>query len=777
MRASALLAALLCVLGAAAGAEPVDWVDPLVDTHDPRWLYFSSACRPFGMVNLSPDTKTDGTWSSGYVYGRERVRCFSHIHAWQLSGIAVMPLTGEMTGHLGMDAYESPFSHDNEAVRPGYHKVTLSRYGVTAELTSTTRAGFHRYTYPETEDAYVIFDLCALLGHGPAVRAEARRVSAREIEGMSLMEGTRRRKKHVPVHFVARFNQPMTDFGGWKDGEGDTPDMVDAEAIEGRGAGAFARFSTTAENPLLMKVGISYTSAAGARKNLEAELDHWSFDRVVRESREEWNACLGRIEVQGGTDAQKTKFYTDLWHALLGRRMVSDADGAYMDMTGRKPVVRRVPLGEDGEPRFAMHNFDALWGTHWNITILWPLLCPKRYSALCNTLVEMYKNGGLIPRGPSGGNYTFVMLGDTAAPFLASAYAKGIRDFDAGLALEGLVKNTGPTGSRYYGGYASRPNPKAWEEYTTKGYISLANNLEGFHGEAVSSMTLYNAYHDWCIAEFAEGLGREEVARRFRPGASNYRNVIWPEKQSAWYRTGDGEWGPGFNPSDDVFEQKGFCECNAAIATFYVPHAPMGLAALLGGAAATAKLLERHFEASRADAFCARGKSHAAALVDYGNQDSGGKAHFFNRLGYPWLSQKWVRAVQAAALSGAGPYGGYNGDEDQGQIGGLSALMALGLFQLDGGAGRNPMYDITAPLFDKVTIHLDPEYYEGGTFTIVARRQARENVYIQSATWNGTPWRKSLLPHSELVTGGVLELELGPAPNKAWGSLDPQPPG
>jgi predicted alpha-1,2-mannosidase len=521
-----------------------------------------------------------------------------------------------------------------------------------------------------------------------------------------------------------------------------------------------------------MKVGISYTSVEGARKNLNSELPDWDFDRIVHESREDWNAHLSRIAVEGGSDAQKTKFYTDLWRSLLGRRIASDADGAYCDMTGAEPVVRHVPLDADGRPTFNMHNFDAWWGSHWSLNILWPLLCPERYSDFCNTSVLMYDNGGLIPRGPSGGNYTFVMIGDSAAPFITSAYAKGIRDFDAESAFEGLVKNTQRDGGRYYGGYAKEPTTAAHDEYQEKGYLSWGNPLSGGHGKAVTSLTLYNAYHDWCIAQMAKALGRDEAHDRFIAGAGNYRNVIWPEKQSAWVRMKDGSWMPDFMPRKERFEQDGFCETSAAVTTFYVPHDPLGLAEVLGGPDAAAEKLNSQFEAAVPERFHLRGRIHGNAWVDYANQDGTGMAHYFNRIGFPWLSQKWVREVQSKTFGGVDPYSGYNGDEDQGQMGAISALMAIGLFQFDGGSGLDPCYDITAPVFDRVTIQLSPKYYNGKTVAIVCRNQSPRNVYIQSAKWNHKPHAACCLSHKELVQGGVLELDLGPHPNEDWGVLD-----
>lgn len=741
------------------------FVDPLIDTHESRWFYFNSATRPFGMVNLSPDTQTKGSWKSGYLYGDTHVRCFSHIHAWQLSGIPVMPITGDMTGHQGMDEYQSEFSHDDEVVQPGYHKVHLKKYGITAELTSTARTGFHRYSYPSSKDAYILFDVGAYLAHSPMVKSEVKKISDKEIAGMSLMKATGRRRKDTPVYFVAQFDQPLTEFGGWKEGK-----LTEAnDVIDGENVGAFVRFETSDDKPVLMKVGISYVSVEGARKNIAAEVDGWDFDQVVSDSKKDWNAHLSRIEVEGGSDAQKTKFYTDIWRSMLGRRIFSDADGAYSDMTDKEQVLRQIPLGEDGRPSFTMHNFDAWWGSHWSLDILWPLLCPERYSDFCKTSVEMYNKGGLIPRGPSGGNYTFVMIGDTAAPAISSAYAKGIRDFDCETALEGLIKNTTAQGGRYYGGYAKKPTSSAHKEYQEKGYISLGNVVSGAHGKAVTSLTLYNAYHDWCIAQMAKGMGKEDIYQRFISGADNYKHVIWPEKKSAWVRKEDGSWLENYLPREENFEQLGFCETSAAVTTFYVPHDPMGLAKLLGGPAAAAEKLNEQFEAAASDKFHLRGRTHGNAWIDYANQDGTGAAHYFNRIGFPWLSQKWVRAVQDAAFGGTDPYSGYNGDEDQGQMGSLSALMAIGLFQFDGGSGVDPRYDITAPVFDKVTIQLSSKYYSGNEFTITTKNQKPENVYIQSATFNGQPYGNCWLSHQDLVQGGTLELTLGPEPNKNWG--------
>ncbi|HID22667.1 MAG TPA: glycoside hydrolase family 92 protein, partial [Planctomycetaceae bacterium] len=313
-----------------------------------------------------------------------------------------------------------------EIVHPGYHRITLDDYGVQVELTSTDRVGFHRWTFRRAGPAHILFDLGTQCGPARMADALIRRVGATELEGYVTNAPTRRRPKPCTIFFVARFDRPFAAFGGWQG------DVVRSNAVKlkGKGTGAFVRFAPAAGDVIQMKLAISYVSAEQARKNLQAELPHWDFDRVRRESRQVWNDWLGRIEVHGGTPAQRTRFYTDLWHVLLGRHMTSDVNGKYCDMTGPKPVVRQIPLGPDGRPKYAHFNGDAFWTTFWNINIVWSLAYPDTTRQWVNFLVDMYKDGGLIPRGPSGHNYTFVMIAAHSTPFIVGAYMKGLDDFD-----------------------------------------------------------------------------------------------------------------------------------------------------------------------------------------------------------------------------------------------------------------------------------------------------------------------------------------------------------
>lgn len=745
--------------------EPIDYVRPQIDTHSGRWFYFSSASRPFGLVSLSPDTHVRGTWNSGYLYDKKEIRCFSHIHCWQLAGVPVLPTTGEILGHKGMEAYKSPFSHDKEVVMPGYHKVILDRYGIEAELTATPRVGMHRYRYPKGEEANVLIDVGAFLAHGPTSEAAFNKKSETEITGYSVLAPTMRRKKSLTVYFNIRFNQPVKECGGWAP-EGKEKMLVKKDSLKGKDIGCYVSFGDMDGKPLLMKVGISYVSEEQAALNLEKELDHWDFDGVVAAAKNEWNEELGKIKVEGGTEEERIKFYTDLWHSLLGRHMFSDADGKYIDNTGDKPVVRQVPL-KDGKPTRNTYNSDGFWGSEFTLNVLWSLAYPRIMSEFVSTFVDYYHNGGMIARGPSGGNYTFVMIGDTVTPLIAAAYNKGIRDFDIEAAYAGCLKNSEPGGIRDHAGYEVPPN-KYMTYYTEKGFVPEGLPGKGGHREGCA-MTLYFAYEDWCMGQFAKGMGKEQDYEKYNKRSFNYRNVF--DKSVGWMRprNEDGSWLKDFSPIGKGFNMRGFVEGNSAIYTYYVTHNLPDLISLIGGNDAFVQKLNKQFEDAAPNNFITPHGAHAESWVDYENQPSLHMAHLFSHAGAPWLTQYWVRRVKKEVFGDITPYGGYNGDEDQGQMGALGVLMAIGLFDVQGGASVTPQYEITSPLFDKVTIKLDNNYYSGKEFIIETKNNSPENVYIQKAFLNGKPYDSYRLPHSELVKGGHLVIELGKEPNKSWG--------
>lgn len=775
------LLVLVCLGAAQADTAPVDYVNPLIDTVKSRWFFFNSATRPFGMVNLSPDTDVDGSWKSGYLYDSKAIRCFSHIHAWQMSGVPAMPGVGEIKAHLGFDANKATFSHDDEVVKPGYHKVVLSDRNIEVELTATTRVGFHRYMFPESGSSHIAFNLDEVLGHGGMRGSKINPVSKTEVEGSVVMAPTNRRKKPCTVYFAIALNKPFKELMAW-----DKKEIMNLSDIKGENPGFYIEFPTDQDETVLMKVALSYVSEAQAWKNMKAECDHWDFDKVAEDARTEWNDLLSKIKVEGGTEKQRIKFYSDLWHAMQGRRIMSDVDGQYIDNTGEQPAVKQVRLGDDGKPLFPHYNHDAWWGSQWSLNILWSLVYPEILDGFCSTAIDMYENGGLIPRGPSGGNYTFVMIGDTAAPAIACAYVKGIRNWDTEKGFEGLKKNAFPGGIRDHAGYeAGGRRPAAgggMKYYVDRNYVPLHRDGSGGHREG-AAQTLEYAYQDWCIAQYAKAMGKEDDYEFFMKRSQNYRHVfdkdagevLKPEDgfdtSVGWMRPRekDGSWYKDFYPIGKGFNCKGFVESNGAIYTWFVPQDYAGLAELMGGKDKAVAKLNHQFELATEARFIASHGSHSESWVDYENQPATGMGHIFNHLGAPWLTQKWIREVKEVAFGDITPYGGYNGDEDQGQMGALGVLMAIGIFDSQGGAAYKPNYDLTSPVFDKITISLDQKYYPGKEITIVCTNNSPENMYIQSAKINGKEWNSFQIPHDTFVGGSTVELELGPGPNKQWG--------
>lgn len=776
LRVSLFLLPVAVLSAQQPGGKPkprfVDLVEPMVDAAHSRFFYFSSASRPFGMVNLSPDMVLKGTWNTGYRYNEDTIKVFSHIHCWELSGIPVLPTTGVFKGQLGPDRYGSSYSHQQEIARPGYHKVVLKDYGVTAELSSTTRVGFHKYTYPQSAASHILFDFTTMLGSSETQSARVKKVSSRSIEGEVTMAATIRRPKPITVYFVTDFDKPFESFNAWQDGKL----MGTREEISGSHNGVYVSFATAANEVRKMKVAISYVSIEEARKNMQAELPHWDFNRVVRESADEWNQWLSRIEVQGGSHTEQRRFYTDLWHALQGRRIVSDVSGTYIDNTGPQPRKRQIPLGSNGKPKFNEYNSDSFWGAQWSLNTLWHLVYPEVTESFINSLLLMYDDGGLIPRGPSGGNYTYVMTGAATTPFIVSAYLKGIRGFDIAKAYEGMRKDHFPGGMMSKVGYEHTTfKGGGIEEYMELGYVPypLSKIKYGFHMDG-STQTLEYAYQDYALAQMAKVLGKKEDYALFSKRALNYKNVFNKDTGWMWTRNREGKWN---QPIDILQYEHGFEEGNAAQYTWWVPHDVKGLIDMMGGEEIFTHKLNRSFLEARKHSFVS-GKSEnptdqellRRVYINYGNQPCMQTPFLFNYAGKPWLTQYWTRQLIDSVYSGISPQKGYSGDEDQGLMGSLAVLLKIGLFSTNGGTSEKPFYEISSPIFTKITLKLNSHYYPGKEFVIEARNNAKGNVYIQKASLNGKAWNQPWFLHETLVKGGKLVLDMGAAPNQLWGS-------
>lgn len=786
MRQIKLIFFILAAAVNICATRPVDKVYPLLDAAHGRWFYFSSACRPFGMVSLFPDNAIAEDWDGGYRYSEDTIRDFSHIHEWQLSGVAVMPVTFSMSEIPSlMTNYASKFSHSKETVYPGYHAVYLDRYNVKAELTATNRVGLHRYTFPKEKNHGVIFELGGHLGPCDIPEGGFKQVSQYEIRGYMVNGPTIRRVKPAPVYFCAVFNSPIKKIFLQHAGK------IQSNLKEWKGSnGKILVEFENGQKAFLMKVGLSFTSQEGAAKNLQTEVPTWDFELIKSDAAEQWNAMLSRILVEGGTELQQQRFYTDLWHSLQGRRMLNDVDGKYADCTGAEKVVRQLPLDKKHRPKFNMYNSDAFWGAQWTINTLWQLVYPEIAEDFCNSFLEYYKNGGLIPRGPSGGSYTYVMTGASSTPFFVAAWQKGIRGFDINKAYEGLRKNHMPGGMMSRIGYEHKTSKGGGLEfYINNGYVPypLSDTIYGMHQDG-ATITLENAYQDWCLAQLAKSLDKIDDYDYFMKRSENYKNLYNAAEGFMVPKDKNGKWQLPFDP---LVSNHGFEEGSSAQYTWFVPHQLNGLFTLMGGSDSAIEKLNRQFELTQPYRFCnehpeipdppveefAGQKSTAhrkyvcdeRTWVNYSNQPGIEMSYIFNYAGAPWLTQKWSRLVVDSAYSKVSPYHGYNGDEDQGLMSSLSVLMKLGLFQMTGGCDENPRYELGSPLFNKATIILQPPYYKSKELIIETKNNNAISPYIRSVKLNGKPLKTFYFNHSDINAGAHLSIDMSDEPNKNWG--------
>jgi len=759
--AASCMLALLAVGQTPVQAEPavqadetdyVSMVDPYIMSARGRWFFFGTGKRPFGMVNVFPDTRNEGQAQGGYNWRYTDVLGFCHLHGWMTVGLDVMPTTGG-NYELNKNGWKSPFSRDTEIVRPGYHKVHLDKYNMDVEITSTERVGLHRYTFPEGGTSDIIFSLGGKSGSATMTNGMVSVTGKNEISGYyDRIKGRWGGPPRIRTFFVAQFDQPVEKFEEWSNGFGDTSGIVKFDGLK---AGA----------ELNMKVAVSFTSIENARLNLETECDHWDFVAVERESRAVWNEYFGRIDVKGGTPELRTKFYTDLWHALMGRHKLNDVNGAIPDYTNGKGgnedklKIRQLPLDENGKAKYNYYNADSFWLTNFNLNLLWGLGWPHILEDFANSFLEIDKWGGVLPRGPNGGGYSFIMTGCPATPLIVSAHNLGLLDdWSSEEVMDVIRRNHMPSGGM----------EKKWGDlafYIDNGWCPMWDTKDEF--DMTGGLTPEWAFNDWCAAQLAQKIGDEENFEYFTARSQNYTNQWDASTGFMRPRRRDGSWYEKFDPA----KWYGFVEGNAWTYTWYVPHDIPGLVDLMGGADVFKDKLIHAFETETPHKY---GRGHSG-LFDYGNQPSCGMAHLFNHAGKPWLSQHWVRKVSELAFGGTTPHDGYCGEEDQGQMGALSAMMKIGLFSVRGACGAEPVYDITTPEFDEITINLDQKYYPGKTFEIKTYNNTKENVYIQRAKLNGKRLDNCWIYQKEVARGGLLELWLGPKPS-AWGTSEASRP-
>jgi len=790
--------------------NPVNHVNPLTGAvtyaegssdHHGFGKTFPGAATPFGLVQLSPDTITGGDNSSGYSYVHETLEGFSFTHlsgtGWygDLGNFLVTPTVGELHTARGTpddpdSGYRSRISHDTEVAKAGYYAITLDDYRVRAELTAAPRAGMIRFTFPEHAQSRIQIDLARRIA-GTSTEQYVRVVDEHTIcgwmkcppEGGGFGNGSG--GVDYTVHFYCQFSKPFMPapamattqpkshpelaegspcdgcgrdlstplrsarddmslevdhsrsssvrHGFWRaeipedwargnfDVASDAYQQAVAEAqvrhgereAQGRHLGFFVEFETVEDEAVLLKCGISFVSIEGAKANLEHDIPHWDFDAVRDEARKVWDEALSVVRVEGGSDGERETFYTALYHTMIDPRCVSDVNGNYVGADGQ---VHRAE-------RFTYRSVFSGWDVYRSQFPLQTLINPTLVNDEINSLLQIAQlsGRGYLPRWEMLNAYTGSMLGNPGVVVIADAYRKGIRDYDIDKAFECCRRSVETFGNGELG-------------YAAPGI-----------GKGVVSETLEYAYSDWCFARLSEAMGKTELAADYDERSKAYRN-IWNDEVH-WFRARD-EHGDWLEWQGKTVHGQGCRESNPYQQGWFVPHDIPGFVELMGEDYFLEELTSL-FENTPEDFLWNDYYNHP-------NEPVHNVVFLFNALGKPHLTQKWSRRICAKAY-GPGPFG-LCGNEDVGQMSAWYVLAAMGIHPICPGDGK---YQVTSPVFEKIEIRLDSSYCTGKTFTILARNNSPDSIYIQSAKLNGQPLDRLELSHDQIAAGCVLELEMG----------------
>jgi predicted alpha-1,2-mannosidase len=752
--------------------QPAEYVNPFLGT-DFFGHTFPGASLPYAMVHLSPDTGTEGwTYCAGYVYSDNSIIGFSHTH-WSGVGmvnggeIMLMPTVSQKlqvvpgSAQNPDEGYRSRFDKKDEFAIPGYYSVLLKDYDVKVELTTTQRAGFHRYTFPETENARVILDLGHQIGNMKSTElSELRIVNNNRIEGWK-SAGLGK------VFFVAEFSKPFKYYGTF-DATYITPESGNSvfpykSAEAGDKIGAFVTFKTIENEQILVKLGISYTSVEGARKNLQAEIPHWDFDLIKNDATKIWNTELSKIKIDGATNDQKEIFYTALYHSFLAQYISQDVDGKYLDSDGKIHVAKD----------FDFYGSFSCWDTYRSQHPLLTLTAPEHVDDFIKSIAAKTEHYGWLPAQHFLNVFGESMVGDHLIPVIVDAYMKGFRDFDVKFLYREMKKKAleNPSEPRLVNAGRS-----GLDFYMTLGYTPVDKVTESVPN------TLELAYDDWCIAQLAKELGENSDYEIFIKRAGFYKNLWDPETQFMRPKMTNGKWLEALNDKEQEIVTEGkhswyryfdpllvgrrpnryYTESNAWQYIWSVQHDVQGLIDLFGNNENFIKKLDTFFEMSpliTPPKYV--GVVGTIGQYVHGNQPSHHVAYLYNYAGQPWKTQYRVRQV-CEELYRSGP-GGLCGNEDMGSLSSWYVLSAMGFYPVTPGA---PQYVVGSPLFGEVTIQVK----NNKKFTVKAINNSMKNKFIQSAKLNGQPFNRTWIDHSEIVNGGELEFEMGPEPNKKWGT-------
>lgn len=690
---------------------------------------YPGVCLPFGMVQVSPDTRLEG-WDAcaGYHYSDSIIYGFSHTH---LSGVGVpdygdilfMPATGKVLlqqGSAETPGYRSKFSHKNEKAEPGYYSVFLDDYKVKAELTATERGAVHKYTYPKTKAAHVIIDL---KHRDTVLNASIKQVNKYEVEGAKHSTNWALDKRFF---FVARFSKPIKKFTIAVD------DILKEgmKSAEGKNIKAVIDFATEENEAVIVKVAISSVSVEGARRNLEKELAGISFEKTRTEAHNKWNSVLSKIDVEGGTKEQREIFYTSLYHCYMTPNLFMDVDGNY----------RGMDMKIHNAKGFMNFTVFSLWDTYRALHPLFTIIEQENTRNFVNTLIQKYNQYGALPMWELAANDTRCMIGYHAVSLIADAWIKGIGGFDKKAAYTAM-KNT------------ANLDKRGLLYYKEFGFVPSNKNSQSV------SKTLEYAYDDWCIAQAAKSLNKKHDFENFIRRSQFYHNVFDETTGFMRGRNTNRQWRTPFDPGEPNYD---FTEGNS-YQYLYVPHDVDGLIKLMGGNEKFTNWLDKLFTTNFKNGEV-EGSDISGLIGQYahGNEPSHHFAYLYNYSGAPWKTQETVRNVLSTMYKAAPD--GLCGNEDCGQMSAWYVLSAIGLYQVCPGQDK---YDIGSPVFNRITINLE----NGKKFVIKADNCSPKNKYINSAKLNGFEHNTPFISHFEIMKGGELDLNMSSSPNKLWGSV------
>ena len=739
MKKTILLALLMGAMTVGLWAEDyTSFVNPFIGTQTDETgalsgSTFPGATMPQGMVQLSPETENYVTWDPccGYDYDRDSIFGFTHTHlsgtgCTDLIDVSLMPVSWPVEpGQLAEGNFGQGFSHAAEGAEPGYYWVKLKESDVKVELSATTRTGIHRYTFPAGKTQTVILDLDRSTFRGDAyytgrrayqiIQSQIRQVDDRTIEGFRVITGWAKLRK---VYFRAEFSRPI-QHRLFMDGK---RSVGQSDVVNGRALRAALQFDDKEGQELMVKVAISPVDILGAEKNMKAEAQSWNFAYYTQAAHDAWQRELSRIDIEG-TEEQKTIFYTGLYHVLMQPNTMSDVDGRYMDTNFE---IKQMPKGQ------TYHSTFSLWDTFRAAHPLYTLIAPDVAAQFVRDMILHHKTYGYLPIWDLWGQDNYCMIGNHAIPVLSDAILAGLPGIDVEEAYRAMYESS--TRSHLNSPF------EVWEKY---GYMP-----QTMQNTSVS-ITMEQAFDDWCVAAVAKKLGKEEDYKRFIQRSEYYRNLF--DSSTGFFRPKDekGQWIEPFDPLS--YEQPCFIEGNAWQYMWFVPQNPQGLIDLLGGQKAFLAKLDENFSLTATSGEVNGNASGFIGQYAHGNEPSHHTVYLYNFAGWPERTQELVEQVRSTFYS-AKPCG-YAGNDDCGQMSAWYIFSALGFYPFNAGAAE---YVIGTPLFTRATLHLA----DGKDFTISAPNKTAQHIHVKSVRLNGKPLADLKLSHQQIMAGGTLEFRM-----------------